>query len=96
MVSEVNAHRFIPVTPMVRVIVHRQQAGSYWTSRTELFLWGKGLHCPPEKCKQRKTCRSRLAGDGLKYAEWVQTARVIVNDDRQQAGSYRRGNAVLL
>ncbi|WP_206606811.1 hypothetical protein, partial [Pseudomonas jessenii] len=34
-------------------------------------------------------CRSRLAGDGPKGAAFIQVTRVIVNDHRWQASSYR-------
>jgi hypothetical protein len=34
-------------------------------------------------------CRSRLAGDGLQCAAFIQPTRVIVNDHRPQAGSYK-------
>ncbi len=37
----------------------------------------------------RNTCRSQLAGDGLKCAAFIQVTRVIVDDHRQQAGSYK-------
>jgi hypothetical protein len=36
------------------------------------------------------TCRSRLAGDGLKGAAFIRFMRVIVNDHRWQASSYKR------
>lgn len=34
-------------------------------------------------------CRSRLAGDGLKRTAFIQLKRVIVNDHRWQASSYK-------
>jgi hypothetical protein len=36
-----------------------------------------------------RNCRSQLAGDGLKYAAFIQFTRVIVNDHRWQASSYK-------
>ncbi|WP_160385862.1 hypothetical protein [Pseudomonas sp. PB101] len=37
----------------------------------------------------RNTCRSRLAGDGLQCAAFILVTRVIVNDHRWQASSYK-------
>jgi hypothetical protein len=41
----------------------------------------------------RNTCRSRLAGDGLKCAAFIQVTRVIVDDHCWQASSYK-GRAI--
>jgi hypothetical protein len=46
---------------------------------------GEGVIRTPEK--DSKTCRSQLAGDGFKDAAFIQIARVIVNDHREQARS---------
>ncbi|AFY21421.1 hypothetical protein PputUW4_04229 [Pseudomonas sp. UW4] len=37
-----------------------------------------------------RNCRSQPAGDGLKRAAFIQATRVIVDDHREQARSYRR------
>jgi hypothetical protein len=39
--------------------------------------------------KTHNTCRSRPAGDGLQYAALILVTRVIVNDYRGQASSYK-------
>ncbi|EJM36002.1 hypothetical protein PMI26_05296, partial [Pseudomonas sp. GM33] len=37
---------------------------------------------------------SQPAGDGLKYAAFIQFTRVIVNDHRWQASSHKQRNAL--
>jgi len=49
----------------------------------------KVVHVTARNTANAKTCRSQLAGDGLQCAAFNQTTRVIVNDHRQQAGSYK-------
>ncbi len=50
-----------------------------------------GKPAPTIGNRPRNTCRSRLAGDGLKGTAVTQFARVFVNDHREQARSYRGG-----